>query len=91
MNQKIFPLLMVFLLTPTFAQAERISARGGWLVVDKPLLEKLIPAPGEARNPFADSLSEVAGNIAREHGLPPELVQSVIQAESSGNVQAVLP
>lgn len=89
MKQKLLSILIVFLLTPTFVQAERVSSVSGWLVVDQALLERLIPAHQEARDPSVDSFSEVAGNIAREHGLPPKLVQSVIQAESSGNVQAV--
>ncbi|HSR10638.1 MAG TPA: lytic transglycosylase domain-containing protein [Thermodesulfobacteriota bacterium] len=39
----------------------------------------------------ADSLSQAAEEIAGKHGVPPQLVKSIIRAESNGNSRAVSP
>ncbi len=55
-------------------------------MIDERLVEKIVSLLSPP-NPFF----EAVGNIAREHGLPPELIDSIIQAESKGDPKAVSP
>jgi len=91
MANQLFTILILVLLIPALARAEGVPATGGWLVVDKALLEKFFPASREGRGHLADSLSEAAADIATEHGLSPQLVKSIIRAESNGDPKAFSP
>ena len=61
------------------------------MIIDKGLLERIAPPSTSGGERAGVSLSEAAGDIAREHGVPPKLVNSIIQVESNGDSKALSP
>jgi hypothetical protein len=84
-------LISAVLCLPTFGWSDSLQRVRDSLVIDKSLLGKIVPGSRPLALATSSLLSEVVGDIAKEHGLPPKLVQSVIQAESNGNPKALSP
>ena len=84
-------LILTILLPPAVGRADSLQRIGDWLVIDNTLLGKFVPASPPFVRPTSGSFSEKVGDMAKEQGLPPELVQSVIRAESNGNARALSP
>jgi hypothetical protein len=87
---KILIAIFISLLpAPALADSLPVASIGGWLVIEKGLLERIAPPSRQIVGLFPDSLSGAARNIALEHGLPPMLVKSIIRAESNGDPRAI--
>ncbi len=84
-------LILTILLLPTAGRADSLQRAGDWLVIDNTLLGKFVLPSSPFARPISSSFPELVGDVAKEHGIPPELVQSVIRAESNGNAQALSP
>ena len=84
-------LILTILLLPAAGRGDSLQRVGGWLVIDQNLMGKFVPASPPLARPTSGSFSGMVGEMAKDHGLSPELVQSVIRAESNGNARAVSP
>jgi soluble lytic murein transglycosylase len=83
-------LVVGLLFLPVLSQAGSLSAApGSLIVIDKNLMKMITPKSPLLAGSSPSSMSEVAENMAREHGLPPNLVKSIIQAESNGDAKGV--
>lgn len=83
---------VIISLQPGVVQAERKPdpQSQGFIAVDQATIRMFSRPETKAEN-LRDPVYGVADRIALEHGLPPELVRSVIRAESNGNPAAVSP
>ncbi len=83
--------LLFILLLPALAWADSMTVPsiGGWLVIERDLLERIAPPSRQTIRSSPDSLSGVARDVALEYGLSPVLVRSIIWAESNGNPGAI--
>jgi hypothetical protein len=85
----LFALFILLLPALALADSLPVASRGGWLVIEKDLLERIAPPSGQIVRNSRDSLSGAARNIALDHGLPPGLVKTIIWAESNGDPGAI--
>ncbi len=81
---KITGFLILMLMIPGLAKADPGSDRG-MLVIGMDLIRMMIAPRSTALPPPADP----AARIAAEHGVAPQLVKSIIRAESNGDPSAV--
>ncbi len=83
---KILGALIVMLTIPGLAQAASLSDNRGMLVIGKDLIGMMAP-----KSTGTSPSSDPAVRIAAEHGVAPQLVKSIIRAESNGDPAAVSP
>jgi hypothetical protein len=84
---KILGALLMMLMIPGLAQADSGSDSRGMLVIGRDLIGMMM-APKSNKAP---SSSDPAATIAAEHGVAPQLVKSIMRAESKGDPLAVSP
>ncbi len=83
---KIIGILMLMLMIPVLAPADSRLDTPGMLVIGKDLIGMMAP-----KSTGTSSSSDPAVRIAAEHGVAPQLVKSIIRAESNGDPAAVSP
>jgi len=77
--------MIIFILAlPSLTGEESPDSRGALWSLGDPGVETSI-----VRGPVC--ISDVLHRISREHGIPPKLVQAIIQVESQGNPKATSP
>ncbi len=84
----LIALLLFFL--PIYCWADRLQVTtGGWLVIDKDLLQRMASPSAKTSNHPLENLGNAIEDISLEFGVSPGLVKSIIWSESSGNPKAV--